>query len=713
MEIYGEVIPRTDANLKFLRSTTSDDTSSTNEAVNTALDVLAARSKGQASSSTYVDDVMFSFFVNQSNSCHAYHEGEEIFKEDKKKSEFQWAPKNQGNRNGDAPRTIIPVETPTNALVVQDGIDENSFTYDSKPNSFNDSPSVLTHPPQLQFETYLCELCGNNAHYGYDCPPQFPLVYEQEPCYNQNFNDNYFPQNSQSSSQQHLCCKNCGGPHETFQCQQMNEDYYEQNSCYDPNSFGFDQYQPPQFPVNYPPQETSREILQAQEDLMEAIQAFLKEYDHIPPNEKCMALLLAEERFLKIKQTMKEEQNQPGVMQQLLLKLMDDLQILKGSQQEKKETAAQSFIPYWNSSLINDEEARDNFLKDVCTFLRKFSRIPFGVTPKVILIAWESFGEIKDALMDKQYRQEDIQELMSKLLEDVRNISEEFSEYINCPSWNRPLFYFDDDDDEYTVIWRRPKAITPDEPSEEPEDPLIMGEKELSTIPKKDKSSVEDLVPIPSGSKGVSDDIYDHFDAESLLSQDIPITSPKIDFLSEEFAGEFAPILPEMDEDEFDEEEVDYYDHDTSSDNEFYENIKYVEASPLNLEYDSLEEENEDQEEKDVVISDNSNDPLLELPEFESFHFDLDPSFPRPPPEPPDVEISLIIETNAPVINDFDELNEDECFDPGGGEINVEVDNSFTFVIWNFLPYLTYPVVSSLLSSTKNEDIIFDPGIST
>ncbi|GKD03605.1 hypothetical protein Tco_1178579, partial [Tanacetum coccineum] len=105
--------------------------------------------------------------------------------------------------------------------------------------------------------------------------------------------------------------------------------------------------------------------------------------------------------------------------------------------------------------------------------------------------------------------------------------------------------------------------------------------------------------------------------------------------------------------------------------------------------------------------------PLLELPEFESFHFDLDPSFPRPPPEPPDVEISLIIETDAPVINNVDELNEDECFDPGGGEIDVEVDNSFTFVTWIFLPYLTYPEVSPLLSSTKNEDTIFDPGIST
>ncbi|GKF20235.1 hypothetical protein Tco_0068873, partial [Tanacetum coccineum] len=94
-----------------------------------------------------------------------------------------------------------------------------------------------------------------------------------------------------------------------------------------------------------------------------------------------------------------------------------------------------------------------------------------------------------------------------------------------------------------------------------------------------------------------------------------------------------------------------------------------------------------------VVISDNSNDPLLELPQFESFHFD--PSSPRPPPEPPDVEICFNFEPDAPMINNFDKLNEDECFDLGGGVINVfqdvEVDDSFTFVIRNFLPYFTYP----------------------
>ncbi|GJT21618.1 hypothetical protein Tco_0891555 [Tanacetum coccineum] len=45
-----------------------ENTSSTNEAVNTAYEVSTASSQGQASSLTYADDVMISFFVNQSNS---------------------------------------------------------------------------------------------------------------------------------------------------------------------------------------------------------------------------------------------------------------------------------------------------------------------------------------------------------------------------------------------------------------------------------------------------------------------------------------------------------------------------------------------------------------------------------------------------------------------------------------------------------------------
>ncbi|GJZ37368.1 hypothetical protein Tco_0583559 [Tanacetum coccineum] len=45
----------------------------------------------------------------------------------------------------------------------------NSFDYDPNPNSFDDSQNLSDYPPQPQYQTYSCELCENNAHYGYDC----------------------------------------------------------------------------------------------------------------------------------------------------------------------------------------------------------------------------------------------------------------------------------------------------------------------------------------------------------------------------------------------------------------------------------------------------------------------------------------------------------------------------------------------------------------
>ncbi|GKA91822.1 hypothetical protein Tco_0813747 [Tanacetum coccineum] len=49
----------------------------------------------------------------------------------------------------------------------------------------------------------------------------------------------------------------------------MNEDYYhEQNSCYDPNSFGFDQFQPPQYTINHPIFNAQNELLNSQNELL-------------------------------------------------------------------------------------------------------------------------------------------------------------------------------------------------------------------------------------------------------------------------------------------------------------------------------------------------------------------------------------------------------------------------------------------------------------
>ncbi|GJS02284.1 hypothetical protein Tco_0318792 [Tanacetum coccineum] len=77
-----------------------------------------------------------------------------------------------------------------------------------------------------------------------------------------------------------------------------------------------------------------------------------------------------------------------------------------------------------------------------------------------------------------------------------------------------------------------------------------------------------------------------------------------------------------------------------------------------------IEDDDYDSEGDIRFLEELLNNDSLPLPEFETFYFV--PSFPRPPPKPPDVEISLIFEPNAPVINNVDELNKEECFDPGG-----------------------------------------------
>ncbi|GKF33182.1 hypothetical protein Tco_0106382, partial [Tanacetum coccineum] len=147
-----------------------------------------------------------------------------------------------------------------------------------------------------------------------------------------------------------------------------------------------------------------------------------------------------------------------------------------------------------------------------------------------------------------------------------------------------------DDEDDYI-----PLAITTNLPIEEPDNSLKIGDEHLDTIPATEsdeviKSSVENLVPIPSEFEGISDDTCDvpicddnpvNVESklvESLINRDTSIVySSKIDPILEEFAGELthiAPIPPGI----------------------------YVDATPSYSELDSLEEEN--QEEKEFNLED-------------------------------------------------------------------------------------------------------------
>ncbi|GJV27415.1 hypothetical protein Tco_1383863 [Tanacetum coccineum] len=141
--------------------------------------------------------------------------------------------------------------------------------------------------------------------------------------------------------------------------------------------------------------------------------------------------------------------------------------------------------------------------------------------------------------------------------------------------WKIPICY--DDDEDYTI------AITPVLSTKEADNSLSMGDEHLDTIPATEldeviKSSVENLVPIPSEFKGISKDTCD-----------VPVCEDPSTF---DALSDHSEISSESNNDG------------TSSDDDSYENIEYIEASPLNLEIVSLEEVNEDQEEKEFDLED-------------------------------------------------------------------------------------------------------------
>nr|GEV56503.1 hypothetical protein [Tanacetum cinerariifolium] len=111
--------------------------------------------------------------------------------------------------------------------------------------------------------------------------------------------------------------------------------------------------------------------------------------------------------------------------------------------------------------------------------------------------------------VDKHFQPKDILELFRRLHNDAQNIHEELAVYINTPSWDRPIVCYNDDDEEDCTI-----AITPILSTEEPDNSLSMGDEHLDTVSAMEsdefiKSSVEDLVPIPSESEGIPDNMCD------------------------------------------------------------------------------------------------------------------------------------------------------------------------------------------------------------
>nr|GEZ62789.1 hypothetical protein [Tanacetum cinerariifolium] len=319
------------------------------------------------------------------------------------------------------------------------------------------------------------------------------------------------------------------------------------------------------------------------------------------------------------------------------------------------------------------------------------------------------------------------------------------------PSKRLTSFCYDDDDDDYN------SAITPILSIEEPDNSLSMGDEHLDTISAMEsdeliKSSVEDLVPIPSEFEGIPDTMCD----VHLVNNPTPL----------EAKDHFEIVINSND------------DISSSDEDSLYkENIEYVEASPHDSEVVSLEvaeivipkdEEIEDDNLHETLLnvhllianiealkdnptpsskllaksSSTSPKSFLEetntfhnsLPEFENFCFDLEeissgstttdsdislPDYECPSTDRSDFTHEEFADELAHIISP----PEYDCFYirdlPDLGElmsnlnfgirenlssttcVNLPVEDDYSpllaYVVWIFLAYLTYPVIPPYL----------------
>ncbi|GKA91383.1 hypothetical protein Tco_0813253 [Tanacetum coccineum] len=282
-------------------------------------------------------------------------------------------------------------------------------------------------------------------------------------------------------------------------------------------------------------------------------------------------------------------------------------------------------------------------------------------------------------------------------------------------------------------------AITPVLLTIEPEDSLIIRGENLSTIPEKEsdeviKSSVEDLIPIPSESEDTSNNdsecdlpfCDDSSPLDIFGGNSITFSNPLSDS-NDDFTSSNDELLPE-------EDDIDCENSLLAIDEPFLFNTPPPSSNLVSLE----EVENFDPSLSLIrsgIITRMADIPSLELNEDECFDpggGEIDADI---PPDFEDDYYNLkgdIIYLESVLINDtIPNLPLEMFLDHDPKSLNVEpnLDDlkikenvrftfedrhylSLTFVIKIFLSFLTYPVNSLLLLSSESEDTIFDPSIS-
>jgi hypothetical protein len=322
---------------------------------------------------------------------------------------------------------------------------------------------------------------------------------------------------------------------------------------------------------------------------------------------------------------------------------------------------------------------------------------------------------------------------------------------------------YDNDDSMITIVLNPQKeSITP---SVEPEDSLKMGDEHLNTIPATEsdefnKSSVENLVPIPSESEEISNDVCEFVENNRLDNRveifsdsdnDDSISCGEIDYVDEE-----PPELVSLEEEN--DEEVDTEIQDEAlretllNVNLLISRIEALNDPPTSSPIPDMDSDFLPELEIFRFEETSSGSPTIHadisLPDYERFVFEIDsiPISDNPSLNPllEDIDLFLAADDSIPpgIENDENDIlssrppakSPDEDFESGTNEVVFGVvdeifeqdapvlnilpthptrDSQFNFalIIRVFQLFYTYTIISSF-HSTGSEDTIFDPGIS-
>nr|GEZ49470.1 hypothetical protein [Tanacetum cinerariifolium] len=263
---------------------------------------------------------------------------------------------------------------------------------------------------------------------------------------------------------------------------------------------------------------------------------------------------------------------------------------------------------------------------------------------------------------------------------------------------NRPAFYNNDEDkdEEFSIpmseIYKSSlTTITLDLPIT---DSLIMEDEHLDTIPemKSDKlikSSVENLVPNPSESEGLSEDL------SNIKSEcDVPdyadfttVSNPLFD-ADNNFSSS-------NDKSSSDEDGINEADFDHEEDIHLVERFLYDNSSPQPSEEFHSKNSN-------AIIESFSPSPIP-IEDSDPFMAEID------------LFLAYVGSIPSGIDSDYSNSEGDNLFLESflhDDHIPLPDILDFSNVIQVFLPFFTYPVTSSILLSSRSEDTFFDLGIS-